>query len=73
LALVERGDQGGWHGRRATLGTSGFLRDFDEHLWLAAAVAQQAVDRMRPGGTLLVRGDRIFVVVKSLFVSFDRA
>ena len=56
LALVERGDQGGWHGRRATLGTSGFLRDFDEHLWLAAAVAQQAVDRVRPGGTLLFMG-----------------
>jgi NAD(P)-dependent dehydrogenase (short-subunit alcohol dehydrogenase family) len=27
-------------------------RDFDEHLWLAVAVAQQAVGRVRPGGTL---------------------
>jgi NAD(P)-dependent dehydrogenase (short-subunit alcohol dehydrogenase family) len=28
-------------------------RDFDHHLWLAVAVAQQAVGRVRPGGTLL--------------------
>jgi NAD(P)-dependent dehydrogenase (short-subunit alcohol dehydrogenase family) len=28
-------------------------RDFDEHLWLAVAVAQHAVGRVRPGGTLL--------------------
>jgi NAD(P)-dependent dehydrogenase (short-subunit alcohol dehydrogenase family) len=28
-------------------------RVFDRHLWLAVAVAQQAVGRMRPGGTLL--------------------
>jgi NAD(P)-dependent dehydrogenase (short-subunit alcohol dehydrogenase family) len=31
-------------------------RDFDEHLWLAVAVAQHAVGRVRPGGTLLVMG-----------------
>lgn len=31
-------------------------RDFDEHLWLAVAVAQQAVGRVRPGGTLLIHG-----------------
>jgi NAD(P)-dependent dehydrogenase (short-subunit alcohol dehydrogenase family) len=31
-------------------------RDFDEHLWLAVAVAQQAVGRVRPGGTLLFMG-----------------
>jgi NAD(P)-dependent dehydrogenase (short-subunit alcohol dehydrogenase family) len=28
-------------------------RDFDNHLWLAVAVAQHAVGRVRPGGTLL--------------------
>ena len=28
-------------------------RDFDDHLWLAVTVAQQAVGRVRPGGTLL--------------------
>jgi NAD(P)-dependent dehydrogenase (short-subunit alcohol dehydrogenase family) len=31
-------------------------RDFDDHLWLAVAVAQQAVGRVRPGGTLLFMG-----------------
>jgi len=31
-------------------------RDFDEHLWLAVAVAQRAVGRVRPGGTLLFMG-----------------
>jgi NAD(P)-dependent dehydrogenase (short-subunit alcohol dehydrogenase family) len=31
-------------------------RDFDEHLWLAVAVAQHAVGRVRPGGTLLFLG-----------------
>src|SRR5262245_9922526 len=31
-------------------------RDFDEHLWLAIAVAQHAVGRVRPGGTLLFIG-----------------
>jgi NAD(P)-dependent dehydrogenase (short-subunit alcohol dehydrogenase family) len=28
-------------------------RDFDDHLWLAVSVAQRAVGRVRPGGTLL--------------------
>ncbi len=28
-------------------------RDFDDHQWLAIAVAQHAVGRVRPGGTLL--------------------
>ncbi len=28
-------------------------RDFDNHIWLAVTVAQQAVGRVRPGGTLL--------------------
>ena len=28
-------------------------RDFDAHLWLAVAVAQHAVGRVRPGGSLL--------------------
>ena len=31
-------------------------RDFDEHLWLAIAVAQLAGGRVRPGGTLLFIG-----------------
>ena len=31
-------------------------RDFDAHLWLAVAVAQHAVGRMRPGGSLLFMG-----------------
>ena len=31
-------------------------RDFDHHLWLAVAVAQHAVGRVRPGGTLLFMG-----------------
>ena len=31
-------------------------RDFDEHQWLAIAVAQHAVGRVRPGGTLLFMG-----------------
>jgi NAD(P)-dependent dehydrogenase (short-subunit alcohol dehydrogenase family) len=31
-------------------------RDWDEHIWLAVAVAQHAVGRVRPGGTLLFMG-----------------
>jgi NAD(P)-dependent dehydrogenase (short-subunit alcohol dehydrogenase family) len=31
-------------------------RNFDEHLWLPIAVAQHAVGRVRPGGTLLFMG-----------------
>jgi NAD(P)-dependent dehydrogenase (short-subunit alcohol dehydrogenase family) len=31
-------------------------RDFDAHLWLAISVAQHAVDRVRPGGTLVFMG-----------------
>ena len=31
-------------------------REFDEHQWLAIAVAQHAVGRVRPGGTLLFMG-----------------
>src|SRR5581483_998061 len=31
-------------------------RDFDDHLWLAVAIAQHAVGRVRPGGTLLFMG-----------------
>src|SRR5262249_29736266 len=30
--------------------------NFDEHLWLAIAVAQHAVGRVRPGGALLFMG-----------------
>ncbi len=29
------------------------VRDFEDHLWLAVAVAQHAAGRVRPGGTLL--------------------
>ena len=32
------------------------VRDFDDHLWLAVAVAQRAIGRVRPGGTLLFMG-----------------
>ncbi len=32
------------------------LRDLDKHLWLHVAVAQHAVGRVRPGGTLLFIG-----------------
>src|SRR5512142_256403 len=31
-------------------------QDFDHHLWLAVAVAQHAVGRVRPGGTLVFMG-----------------
>jgi NAD(P)-dependent dehydrogenase (short-subunit alcohol dehydrogenase family) len=31
-------------------------REYDEHLWLAVAVAKLAVGRVRPGGTLLFMG-----------------
>jgi NAD(P)-dependent dehydrogenase (short-subunit alcohol dehydrogenase family) len=31
-------------------------RDFDDHVWLAVAVAQHAVGRVRPGGTLVFMG-----------------
>ncbi len=31
-------------------------RDFDDHIWLAVAVAQHAVGKVRPGGTLLFMG-----------------
>ena len=31
-------------------------RDFDDHIWLAVAIAQHAVGRVRPGGTLLFMG-----------------
>ena len=31
-------------------------RDWDEHIWLAVAVAQHAAGRVRPGGTLLFMG-----------------
>jgi NAD(P)-dependent dehydrogenase (short-subunit alcohol dehydrogenase family) len=31
-------------------------RDFDDHIWLAVAVAQHAVGRVRPGGTVLFMG-----------------
>ena len=31
-------------------------RDFDQHQWLAVAIAQRATGKVRPGGTLLFMG-----------------
>ena len=44
---------GPYYARLADLDRERAHRDFDDHLWLAVAVAQQAVGRVRPGGTLL--------------------
>ena len=44
---------GPYYARLADLGRERAHRDFDEHLWLAVAVAQHAVGRVRPGGTLV--------------------
>jgi NAD(P)-dependent dehydrogenase (short-subunit alcohol dehydrogenase family) len=40
----------------ADLDREGAHRDFDAHQWLAVAVSQHAVGRVRPGGTLLFMG-----------------
>jgi NAD(P)-dependent dehydrogenase (short-subunit alcohol dehydrogenase family) len=47
---------GPYYARLAELDRELALRDFDEHQWLAVAVAQHAVGRVRPGGTLLFMG-----------------
>ena len=47
---------GPYYARLADLDRERAHRDFDAHLWLAIAVAQQAVGRVRPGGTLLFMG-----------------
>jgi NAD(P)-dependent dehydrogenase (short-subunit alcohol dehydrogenase family) len=47
---------GPYYARLADLDRERAHRDFDDHLWLAVAVAQQAVGRVRPGGTLLFIG-----------------
>jgi len=47
---------GPYYARLADLDRERAHRDFDEHLWLAVAVAQHAVGRVRPGGTLVFMG-----------------
>jgi NAD(P)-dependent dehydrogenase (short-subunit alcohol dehydrogenase family) len=47
---------GPYYARLADLDRERAHRDFDSHLWLAVAVAQHAVGRVRPGGTLLFMG-----------------
>ena len=47
---------GPYYARLADLDRDRAHRDFDEHLWLAVAVAQHAVGRVRPGGTLVFMG-----------------
>ena len=47
---------GPYYARLADLDRERAHRDFDDHLWLPVAVAQHAVGRVRPGGTLLFMG-----------------
>ena len=47
---------GPYYARLADLDREQAHRDFDHHLWLAVAVTQHAVGRVRPGGTLLFMG-----------------
>jgi NAD(P)-dependent dehydrogenase (short-subunit alcohol dehydrogenase family) len=47
---------GPYYARLADLDRERAHRDFEEHTWLAIAVAQHAVGRVRPGGTLLFMG-----------------
>jgi len=47
---------GPYYARLADLDRERAHRNFDEHLWLPIAVAQHAVGRVRPGGTLLFMG-----------------
>ena len=44
---------GPYYARLADIDRERAHRDFDEHVWLAIAVARRAVGRVRPGGTLL--------------------
>jgi NAD(P)-dependent dehydrogenase (short-subunit alcohol dehydrogenase family) len=45
-----------YYARLADLERERAFREFDEHLWLPIAVAQNAIGRVRPGGTLLFMG-----------------
>lgn len=47
---------GGYYAPLADLEHDQAMRDFESNLWLPIAVAQQAVGRVRPGGTLLFMG-----------------
>jgi NAD(P)-dependent dehydrogenase (short-subunit alcohol dehydrogenase family) len=47
---------GPYYARLADLDRERARRDWEEHVWLAIAVAQHAVGRVRPGGTLLFMG-----------------
>src|SRR5262249_6597537 len=47
---------GPYYARLADLDREQAHRNFDEHLWLSIAVAQHAVGRVRPGGTLIFMG-----------------
>jgi NAD(P)-dependent dehydrogenase (short-subunit alcohol dehydrogenase family) len=47
---------GPYYARLSDLDRERAHRDFDEHLWLPIAIAQHAVGRVRPGGTLLFMG-----------------
>jgi NAD(P)-dependent dehydrogenase (short-subunit alcohol dehydrogenase family) len=47
---------GPYYARLADLDRERAHHDFDAHLWLAVAVAQQAIGKVRPGGTLLFMG-----------------
>ncbi len=63
---------GPYYARLADLNRERAHRDFDEHLWLAVAVAQHAVGRVRPGGTLIFMtgtGDRARGPGQSLVVA----
>ncbi len=47
---------GPYYARLADLDRERAHHDFDAHLWLHVAVAQQAIGKVRPGGTLLFMG-----------------
>ncbi|MGD0246475.1 MAG: SDR family NAD(P)-dependent oxidoreductase, partial [Streptosporangiaceae bacterium] len=47
---------GPYYGPLAELDRERAHLDFDRHIWLAVAIAQRAVGRVRPGGTLLFMG-----------------
>ena len=47
---------GPYYARLADLDRERAHRDFDEHVWLSIAIAQHAVGRIRPDGTLLFMG-----------------
>jgi NAD(P)-dependent dehydrogenase (short-subunit alcohol dehydrogenase family) len=47
---------GPYYAKLADLDHARAIEDYDNHQWLAIAVAQHAVGRVRPGGTLLFMG-----------------